>query len=96
MKFSIRDLMFGTAIVALTLGWYLDHRHQLFEIRSYAHYPNHCADLQFVIKDLNAQLDSLKRSIEQSGFDVFRVDDQTLEATKRHPISPATSPTPTP
>ena len=33
MKFSIRDLLLVTLIVALTLGWWLDHRRLVQEWR---------------------------------------------------------------
>jgi hypothetical protein len=29
MKFSIRDLLWLTLVVALTVGWYVDHRQML-------------------------------------------------------------------
>ncbi len=32
MKFSIRDLLLVTVIVALAVGWWLDHRRQAAEI----------------------------------------------------------------
>jgi len=32
MRFSIRDLLLVTVIVALVLGWYLDHRWQKTEL----------------------------------------------------------------
>lgn len=32
MKFSIRDLLLLTVIVALTLGWWLDHRRSANEL----------------------------------------------------------------
>lgn len=35
MKFSIRDLFLVTAIVALTVGWWTDHRAQEREARIY-------------------------------------------------------------
>jgi hypothetical protein len=33
MKFSIRDLLLLTVIVALAVGWWVDHRRQAREIR---------------------------------------------------------------
>ena len=38
MKFTIRDLLLVTVIVALALGWFLDHRLQLGRLRSVAGY----------------------------------------------------------
>jgi hypothetical protein len=33
MKFSIRDLLFVTVIVAMAVAWWLDHRRQANEIK---------------------------------------------------------------
>ena len=33
MKFSIRDLLLVTVIVALAVGWWIDHRRQAKEIK---------------------------------------------------------------
>ncbi|MBC7852561.1 MAG: hypothetical protein IAF94_03910 [Pirellulaceae bacterium] len=43
MKFSIRDLLLVTVIVALALGWFLDHRLQSGRLRSVGVYLSHFA-----------------------------------------------------
>ena len=35
MKFSIRDLMLVTVIVAILVAWWIDHRRQANEIRKF-------------------------------------------------------------
>ena len=35
MKFSIRDLLLLTVIVALAVGWWVDHRRQAKEIKAF-------------------------------------------------------------
>ncbi|MGI8981923.1 MAG: hypothetical protein ACR2FY_22045 [Pirellulaceae bacterium] len=43
MKFSIRDLLLVTVIVALALGWWLDHRLLLGRLHSVGGYLTHFA-----------------------------------------------------
>ena len=37
MKFCIRDLLFVTVIVALAVGWSIDHRRKSIEIEKLSH-----------------------------------------------------------
>ena len=38
MKFSIRDILWFTVVVALAVAWWLDHRQQAAEVRQFHKY----------------------------------------------------------
>jgi hypothetical protein len=65
MRFSIRDLLLVTVIVALVLGWYLDHRWQKTELER-------TTEAQ---RKAESKLDTLLLLVKDFGLSVSLADD---------------------
>jgi hypothetical protein len=72
LRFTIRDLLLVTAIIALAVGWWLDHRHQsqryatLEESASVVEMREFRARHKTAIKTLQAQLEVSKMETERA------------------------------
>ena len=89
MKFTIRDIMLLTVIVALTLGWFLDHYRQVMN-------ANSVLELQ---RDANDSFQMLRNYMANEGYEVnYDSENKMLitvsPAKKAIPISSASSQNP--
>jgi hypothetical protein len=66
MKFSIRELVLVTTIVALALGWWLDHRFTTNESRRLAAEANRVKEVEVMAKFDREVLNHLELMLDKS------------------------------
>ena len=67
MKFSIRDLLLVTVIVALALGWFLDHQKHAKLTEKLTKLAEENKQLQ-----IQADLDAIDRAVQSREFEQYK------------------------
>ncbi len=90
MKFSIRDGLLITGIVAILIAWSVDHSRQDAKARKAAvEIDRHVNHLGHVI----GERASLQRWLDANGFDATRTgSNDEFIITKRPPVTPSSPP----
>ena len=85
MKFSIRDLLLVTVIVALAVGWFLDHQKHAKLTEKLTKLVEENKKLQ-----IQADLDAIDRAVQSREFEQYKL--KTL-VESRQSQAPAPNPT---
>ena len=81
MKFSIRDLLLVTVIVALALGWFLDHQ-------KHAKLTEKLTKLAEENKKLQIQADlvAIDRAVQSREFEQYKLKTLVNRSNQEHPL----------
>lgn len=67
LRFTIRDVLWLIVVVALAVGWLIDHRRQDGNVREHLAAANGFWGLKAILEDRGYQIEMTERSISLSG-----------------------------